>query len=68
MGKFNEAAGKIVKQGNTSRTIELEARKYIAPANIPDQPSAADYLREPEVVAKATMVSVVPNHCQRYDD
>ena len=67
-GDFIEAAGKIVKQGNTSRTIELEARRYIAPADISDQPSAADYFLEPEVVAKATMVSVVPNHCQRYTD
>jgi acyl-CoA hydrolase len=67
-GDFIEAAGKIIKQGNTSRTIELEARRYIAPADISDQPSAADYLLESEVVAKATMVNVVPNHCQRYTD
>ena len=67
-GDFIEAAGKIVKVGNTSRTIELEARRYIASANIAEQPSAADYLEEPEVVAKATMISVVPKHCQRYTD
>jgi len=34
-GDFIEVAGKIVKVGNTSRTIELEARRYIVPANIP---------------------------------
>ncbi len=67
-GDFIEAAGKIVKVGNTSRTIELEARRYMVPANIAEQPSAADYLEEPEVVAKATMISVVPKHCQRYTD
>jgi 3-aminobutyryl-CoA ammonia-lyase len=67
-GDFIEAAGKIVKVGNTSRTIELEARRYIASANIAEQPSAADYLEGPEVVAKATMISVVPKHCQRYTD
>jgi len=67
-GDFIEAAGKIVKVGNTSRTIELEAKRYIASANIAEQPSAADYLEGPEVVAKATMISVVPKHCQRYTD
>ena len=67
-GDFIEAAGKIVKVGNTSRTIELEARRYIVSANIAEQPSAADYLEGPEVVAKATMISVVPKHCQRYTD
>jgi 3-aminobutyryl-CoA ammonia-lyase len=67
-GDFIEAAGKIVKVGNTSRTIELEARRYIVPANIPEQLSAADYLVEPEVVAKATMIDVVPKHRQRYSD
>jgi 3-aminobutyryl-CoA ammonia-lyase len=65
-GDFIEAAGKIVKEGNTSRTVELEARRYIAPSQIPEQPSAADYLEEPEIVAKATMIDVVPTHCQRY--
>jgi 3-aminobutyryl-CoA ammonia-lyase len=67
-GDFIEVAGKIVKVGNTSRTIELEARRYIVPANIPEQLSAADYLVEPEVVAKATMIDVVPKHRQRYSD
>jgi 3-aminobutyryl-CoA ammonia-lyase len=67
-GDFIEVAGKIVKVGNTSRTIELEARRYIVPANIPEQLSAADYLVEPEVVAKATMIDVVPRHCQRCSD
>jgi 3-aminobutyryl-CoA ammonia-lyase len=65
-GDFIEAAGRIVKEGNTSRTIELAARRYIIPAHISEQPSAADYLEEPEIVAKATMIDVVPKHCQRY--
>jgi 3-aminobutyryl-CoA ammonia-lyase len=65
-GDFIEAAGKIVKEGNTSRTIELEARRYIVPSQIPEQPSAADYVEEPEIVAKATMIDVVPKDCQRY--
>jgi 3-aminobutyryl-CoA ammonia-lyase len=65
-GDFIEASGKIVKEGNTSRIIELEARRYIVPAQIPEQPSAADYVEEPVIVAKATMVDVVPKDCQRY--
>jgi 3-aminobutyryl-CoA ammonia-lyase len=67
-GDFIEAAGKIVKVGNTSRTVELEARRYIVPADIPEQLSAANYLEEPEVVAKATMIDVVPKHRQRCSD
>ncbi|MBA7693178.1 3-aminobutyryl-CoA ammonia lyase [subsurface metagenome] len=46
-GDFIEAVGKIVKVGNTSRTIELEARRYIVSASTPEQPSAADVLPEP---------------------
>ena len=67
-GDFIEAAGKIVKVGDTSRTMEFEARRYITRANIPEQPSAADVLPEPQVAAKATMIGVVPKECQRYSD
>ncbi len=64
-GDFIEATGKITEVGNTSRTIELEARKVIASTNIPEQPSAADTLDNPVVVAKATMIDVVPKDLQR---
>lgn len=64
-GDFIEATGKITEVGNTSRTIELEAKKVIASANIPGQPSAADTLDNPVVVAKATMIDVVPKDLQR---
>jgi len=64
-GDFIEATGKITGVGNTSRTIELEAKKVIASANIPEQPSAADTLDDPVVVAKATMIDVVPKDLQR---
>ena len=67
-GDFIEVVGKIVEVGNTSRTLELEARRYIVPAGTPEQPSAADVLPEPEVVARATMIGVVPKDCQRYTD
>ena len=49
-GDFIEVSGKIVKVGNTSRTMEYEAKRYIVPSGTPEQPSAADVLLEPEVV------------------
>lgn len=67
-GDFIEAVGKIVKVGNTSRTLELEARRYIVSAGTPEQPSAADVLPEPEMVARATMIGVCRKECQRYTD
>jgi len=65
-GDVIEASGKLVRVGNTSRGTEYEARKVITQANVPGQPSAADFLPEPVVVARATMVSVVPKNCQRF--
>ena len=65
-GDFIEAVGRIVKVGNTSRTLELEAKKVITSANIPGHPSAADVLEEPLVVARGTMVTVVTKDAQRY--
>ena len=64
-GDFIEATGKLVKVGNTSRKIEFVARKVIAASRNPDQPSAADVLEEPVVVARATGVTVVPKDMQR---
>jgi len=66
-GDFIEVVGKVVEAGNTSRILEFEARRVIALCNIPKQPSAADFLEEPVIVAKATMVAVVPKDCQRYE-
>jgi 3-aminobutyryl-CoA ammonia-lyase len=66
-GDFIEAVGKIVAVGNTSRTIELEARRVIACLKLAQQPSAAEALDAPEVVARATMIGVVPRECQRYE-
>ena len=65
-GDFIEVVGKIVEVGNTSRTLEFEASRVIAPANILEQPSAADTLEKPVVVARAVMVAVVPKDCQRF--
>ncbi len=63
-GDFIEAVGKIVKTGNTSRTMEFEARKVIAPrTDISD--SACDVLEQPIVVCRAKGVCVVPKESQR---
>jgi 3-aminobutyryl-CoA ammonia-lyase len=58
-GDYIEAEGRIVRFGNTSREMEFEARKVIAPR--PDiSASAADVLSPPVVVARARGTCVVP--------
>lgn len=64
-GDYIEATGRIVRMGKTSRTMEFEARKVIASANIEGQASAADVLAEPVVVCRASGTCVVPANCQR---
>jgi len=66
-GDFIEVKGWVSKVGNTSRTLEFEAYRYIKSVGTPF-PSSADYLPEPELVAKATMINVVPKKCQRLSD
>ena len=63
-GDFIEASGRITRVGNTSRTMEFEAHKVIAPR--PDiSPSAADVLTPPVLVARARGTCVVPRAAQR---
>lgn len=63
-GDFIEATGRISKRGNTSITMEFEAKKYIAPR--PDiSDSSADLLEEPVVVCKATGICLVPKDKRR---
>jgi len=63
-GDYIEAHGRIVRFGNTSREMEFEARKVIAPR--PDlSASAADVLQEPVVVVRARGTCVVPHAKQR---
>ena len=64
-GDYIEATGKLVQVGNTSRKIEFVARKVIAASRSSEQPSAADVLEEPIVVARATGVTVVLKDRQR---
>jgi 3-aminobutyryl-CoA ammonia-lyase len=63
-GDYVEAEGRIVKIGNTSRTMEFEARKVIA-VRIDVNDSAADVLRSPVVVCRASGTCVTPKDKKR---
>ena len=63
-GDFIEVVGRIVKVGDTSRTMDFEAWKIISPA--PDfGETAAGVLDEPVLVCKATGTCVTPKDKQR---
>lgn len=63
-GDYLEVTGEITKIGNTSRVMTFEAHKVIAAR--PDvAPSAADFLNEPILVAKAKGTCVVPKELKR---
>ena len=64
-GDYIEARGKIVKVGNSSRRMEFEAYKVIAPAEDAEFESAAQVLDEPILVCKAEGTCVVPKERQR---
>ncbi len=58
-GDYIEAYGEITKIGNTSRQMKFEARKVIV-SRKDINASAADFLEEPIVVARATGTCVTP--------
>ena len=58
-GDFVEATGRVIKIGNTSRTVELEAHKVIA-ARYDQSPSGADLLDKPQLVVRAVGTTVIP--------
>ena len=63
-GDYIEAVGEITHVGNTSRKMKFEARKVVQAR--PDiSASAADFLEEPIVVARATGTCVTPKECKR---
>jgi 3-aminobutyryl-CoA ammonia-lyase len=64
-GDYLEAKGRIVGVGNTSRTMEFEARKVVQ-ARPELAPSAADLLPQPLEVCRARGVCVVPAPLQRF--
>lgn len=63
-GDYIEAVGEITEVGNSSRQMQFEARKVIAPRT-DIRASAADVLEEPVVVCRAHGTCVVPKKCQR---
>ncbi len=63
-GDYIEAVGEIIQVGNSSRQMQFEARKVIAPRT-DISASAADVLEEPVVVCRAHGTCVVPKKCQR---
>jgi 3-aminobutyryl-CoA ammonia-lyase len=63
-GDFIEARGRITKIGNTSRRMEFEAYKVIS-SRYDISESAADFLSEPVLVARATGVCVTPAELKR---
>jgi 3-aminobutyryl-CoA ammonia-lyase len=63
-GDYIEATGTLTHVGNTSRKMSFEARKVIALANDPNQPSRAYVLDEPVLVCRASGTCVVPLECQ----
>lgn len=63
-GDYIEAEGEIVHIGNTSRKMIFEARKIILPRMDVNE-SAADFLKEPIIVCKASGTCVVPKNKQR---
>ena len=62
-GDYVEVRCKMTREGNTSRTFECTAHKVIELLDAHN--SAADRLSEPQLVAKATAVAVVPLDKQR---
>jgi 3-aminobutyryl-CoA ammonia-lyase len=57
-GDFVEATGRVIKIGNTSRTVELEAYKVIS-ARYDQSPSGADVLDKPQLVVRAVGTTVI---------
>lgn len=64
-GDYIEATGRIVSMGKSSRKMEFEACKVIEAAGKADQVSAANVLKEPVVVCRASGTCVVPVALQR---
>lgn len=65
-GDYIEAEGEITKLGNTSRKMSFVAKKVIKSCpEISD--SAAEVLKEPIVVCRASGTCVTPKDCQRHN-
>jgi 3-aminobutyryl-CoA ammonia-lyase len=63
-GDYLEVRGRLIAEGKTSRTFELEVIKVISPRR-DISASAADVLAEPVIVCRAWGTGVVPADRQR---
>lgn len=63
-GDYLEVAGRIVRVGTTSRTMEFSAHKVIEGGTDPSRPSAARVVSPPQLIAKAVGTCVVPKDRQ----
>lgn len=58
-GDFLEVTATLIRVGNTSRELSFEAYKIIEGATDPNQPSKANILQKPILVAKAKGTCVI---------
>lgn len=65
-GDYLEVRARIVETGRTSRRMVFTAHKVIQAAYGPGSESAAEVLAEPQLVARASGVCVVPLPRQRW--
>lgn len=63
-GDYLEIRARLTGQGNTSRRMEFEAYKVITARPEPGQPSRAEVLAQPVLVARARGTCVVPANRQ----
>jgi 3-aminobutyryl-CoA ammonia-lyase len=64
VGDYLEVYGTLEEEGNTSRKLSFEAYKVIDSQAV-SEPSAAEPLEEPVLVAQASGTCVVPKERQR---
>lgn len=64
-GDFLEVTGELISVGKTSRQMRFAIYRVIRPAPTVDNPSAADVLATPDIVARAEGTCVVPLDKQR---
>ncbi len=64
-GDYIEATGVITHFGNTSRKMNFEAKRVIAP--LPGSDSAAEILEIPILVCRASGTCMVPKAKQRFE-
>jgi 3-aminobutyryl-CoA ammonia-lyase len=64
-GDYVEAEGWVTEIGETSRRMEFVAHRVVTSLRDPGQPSAADFLEQPELITRAKGVCVTPRQVQR---